>query len=321
MSVTFRLRYLFGLIPPATKIDSDWANLLKMRDKLNSIENSKELARYNELNSLIQSGEFQLQKKEIKSLKYNGSQECQNIQELARSERLRVIKGYFKVLQSSQLARFQKISPSHELSRYKELKQIVESPDFQKRKKELENLQYKGSPEYQKRREYNSLTRNKKLNLYYRTLESSEYLQFKDFDASEKKKSPEYEENKKIKDPRIIQYMKFLKSGRYKNIKFIEDSGLAMKFDRLKQEVNDKSFLEKEAFLKDTKRYESSKDYPYFKEYSQLSKNEDILFYHKYKISREYVNYEKTSNSLELSRLKELREITADPEFKKESLT
>ena len=70
MSFSFRLRYMLGLIPTAKKIDSDWANLLKMRDKLHSIETSQELARYNELNSLNHSIEFQRQKKEIINLKY-----------------------------------------------------------------------------------------------------------------------------------------------------------------------------------------------------------------------------------------------------------
>jgi hypothetical protein len=307
---------MFGLIPSATKIDSDWANLLKMRDRLNSIETSKELARYNELNSLIQSSDFQHQKDEIKSLAYNGSPECRNIQELDKLEKTRSIKSYFVVLQSPQLARFQKIAQSKELNRYEELKPIVESPDFQMRKKELESLRYKGSSECHKRQEFNSLNRNKKLNLYFKTIESSEFLEFKEFDSSEKK-NHEFDESQKKNDPRMIQYLKFLKSGRYRNIKFIEDSGLATKLEQLKTEVHDKSFLERETFLKNVKRYETSNDYPDYKEYSQLSKNEDILFYHKYKISRGYVNYEKIKDSWELSRLKELRETTADPEFKK----
>ncbi len=317
MSISFRLRYMFGLIPSATKLDSDWANLLKMRERLNSIENSKELARFNELNSLIQSSEFQLQKNEIKSLNFSGSVEDQNLRELAKIEKSAAIKGYFKVLDSPQLARFQKISQSKELNRYVELKSVVESSDFQLRKKEMESLRYKGSPEFLKRKEFNSLSKNKKLNLYYKTIESPEYLEFKDFDASDEKRGIEDDKDKKNKDPRMTQFLKFLKSGKYKNIKFIEGSGLATKFKQLKQEVSDKQFQEREIFLKNVKRYETSKDYPDFKEYTQLSKNDDILFFHKYKISGEYVNYEKIKDSWELSRLKELKEITADAEFKK----
>jgi beta-glucanase (GH16 family) len=317
MSFSFRIRYLLGLIASAAKIDSEWASLLKMRDKLNSIQNSKEFARYNELSGLIQSSEFQLQKNDIKSLNYAGSPEYLNIQELARLEKTRSIKSYFSVFHSSKLERFQKIAQSKTLSRYQELKSIVESSDFQLRKREMESLRYKGSPEYQKRREYISLSRNRKLNQYFKTLESSEYLQFKEFDSSERRKDLEHDANEIKKDPQMKRYLKFQNSGRYKNIKYVESIGLASKFGQLKEEISNKSFLEREAFLKDPKRYESSKDYPDFKEYSQLLKNEDIKFYHKFKDSQGYQNFEKVRDSWELTRLNELREITSDPEFKK----
>jgi beta-glucanase (GH16 family) len=317
MSLSFRLRYLLGLIPSAAKIDSEWGALLKMRDKLNSIQNSKEFARYNELSGLIQSSEFQLQKNDIKSLKYAGSPESQNIQELARLEKTGPIKSYFSVLHSPQLERFQKISQSKALSRYQELKSVVESSDFQLRKKEMESLRYKGSPEYQKRQEYISLSRNRKLNQYFKTIESSEYLQFKEFDSSERRKVLEHDAAEIKKDPQMKRYLKFQNSGRYRNIKYVESIGLASKLEQLKEEINAKSFLEREAFLKDAKRYESSKDYPNFKEYSQLIKNEDIQFYRKFKDSQGYRNYEKVRDSWELKRLNELREITNEAEFKK----
>jgi hypothetical protein len=315
MSFSFRLRYLLGLIPSAEKIDSDWANLLKMRDDLNSIENSPELARYDELNSLILSSEFQFQKKEIINLKFEGSPEFQNMNELKTLDKSKAIKGYFAVLKSPQLQRFQQVAISKELDRYHELKKVVESSEFQLRKKELESLAYKGSPEYQKRQEFNSLNKNRKLKLYYKTLKSSDYLLFKEMESSEKKKALDIEENEKKKDPKVKRYLKFQKSGRYENIKIIENEGLAGKFEQIKQEINAKSFLDREAFLKDKKRYESSGDYPLYKEYSQLAKNADILFYHKFKGSEKYLNYEKTGRSPELARLKELQAVTASPEF------
>jgi hypothetical protein len=315
MSFSFRLRYLLGLIPSVKKIDSDWANLLKMRDKLISIENSRELARYNELKSLIQSSEFQLQKKDIMNLKYDGSPEYQSVQELTKLEKTGLIRNYFSVLKSSHLERFQEISQSEELERYLELKKVVESPEFQDRKKELESLRYKGSPEYQKRQEYNSLSKNKKLKKYYNTLESKDYLQFKEFDSSENKEISEAVENKKNNDPKSKQYLKFQKSGRYKNLLYIERSGLPAQFEQLQQEINERNFLDREAFLKDKKRFEQSKDYLDFKEYTKLNKNKDIQFFHKFKGSQRYLNFEKTSTSWELARLKELREITTDSEF------
>jgi beta-glucanase (GH16 family) len=315
MSLSFRLRYILGLIPTAKKIDSDWADLLKMRDRLQLIENSKELARFNELNSLIQSSEFQFQKKEIQRLKYEGSPEYQTIRELTNLEKSKPIKGYSVTLKSSQLERFQKIAGSKELQRYEELKEIVESSTFQHRKKELEDLKYKGSLEYQKRMEFISLGKNGKLKLYYKTLESSDYLLFKELNTPENKKLFEQAGNKKNKDPKLALYLKFQKSKRYENLKIIEHRGLAKKFEHLKHEVNADSFLEKEAFLKDANRYKGSKDYPVFKEFTHLAKSEDIQFFLKFKVSPQYMNYEKVSDSWELTRLKELREMAAGTEF------
>ena len=315
MSVSFRLRYLSGLIPSAKKIDSDWANLLKMRDELHKLENSKELARYNELNSLIQSSDFQFQKREIENLKYQGSTECQLINELNRLEKSKSIKGYFKVLQSPLLERFQKIAKSNELSRYEDLKNIVESSEFQIRKREMERLQYKDSPEYKKRHEFISLGRNRKLKLYYKTLTSDDYLLFKEINSSEKKTEFENIDKKKNKDPQLKKYLRFQKSGRYENIKFIEYKGLAEKYEKLKLEVIAKDFLLREAFLKDKKRYETSEDYPLFDELSRLTKSENIRLYQKFRSSNGYLNYEKMSSSWELARLKELREITGGGEF------
>ena len=282
MSVSFRLRYLLGLIPSAKKIDSDWSKLLKMQDKLRSIENSKELARYNELNSLIQSSQFQFQKKEIINLKYVGSPEYHTVRELNTLEKSKSLKEYFEIKKSSKLERFQRIAESKELHRYEELKKIVESSTFQHRKKELEDLKYKGSLEYQKRMEFISLSKSGKLKLYYKTLESSDYLLFKELNSPDKKKILEQAENKKSKDPQLKIYWKFQKSGRYKNLKIIEHRGLAEKFERLRREVRTDSFLEKEAFLKDANRYKGSKDYLMFKEFSHLVKNEDIQFIHKF---------------------------------------
>lgn len=317
MSVSFRLRYNLGLIPSAKKIDTEWADLLKMREKLLSIENSKELARYNELSSLIESSDFQFQKKEIQNLKYDGSLEYQTIRELNNLDKSKPIKEYFATSNSTQLERFKRISGGKELHRYEELKKIVESAEFLSRKKELEGLKYKGSPEYQKRQEFNSLSGSRKLKLYYDTLESCDYLVFKEYGSSEKKKEVEHSDTKKKKDrdPQLKVYLKFQKSSRYANLKFIEQRGLAKKYEQLKQEVNTKSFIDRETFLKDTKRYETSKDYPAFKEFSQLSRNEDILFYQKFKTSPGYLNYQKISDSWELGRLMELRKETGAPEF------
>ena len=125
MSISFQLRYFLGLIPNAQKIDLAWAELYKMRDKLRLIEESDELARYNELRILIHSADFQSKKKDINNLNFKGSDEYHLLNELDTLEKLNPIKRYFKFIQSSDFERFNLISKSSDLQRYHELEKIV----------------------------------------------------------------------------------------------------------------------------------------------------------------------------------------------------
>ena len=87
------------MIPSAQKIDSGWAELHKLREELLQIEASKELARFNELNSIVQTTDFQNKKREIVKLSYKESAEYNLITELKDLESSRPIKDYFRFTQ------------------------------------------------------------------------------------------------------------------------------------------------------------------------------------------------------------------------------
>ena len=69
-------------------------------------------------------------------------------------------------------------------------KKIVESPGFIQRKKDVESLRYKGSPEYSKRQEYNTLQQSSRIKRYNITRTSDEYQLFLELDATEKGEDP-----------------------------------------------------------------------------------------------------------------------------------
>ena len=313
MSSSFRLRYLFGLIPNAQKIDSAWTELSNMRNELQQIENSKELARYNELNSLVQSNDFQNKKSEIVNLNFKESPEHQLIVELAKLEHSKPIKDYFRFIQSPDFNRLNKIAASSELSRYFDLQKIVEAPEFIRRKKETESFRYKGSPEFIKRQEYNSLQKNSRLKLYYTTIASDEYRLFLDLEVTEKEKLNDVAAKK---DPKFKIYRKYLNSKAYKNIQTVERLGLVAELEQLKLQVEAKSFIEREAFLKNAARFETTSDYPPFNEFAGLAQSADIQFYLKTVKSLLYANYKKVEGSDQLARLFELRSNVEDSEFK-----
>jgi hypothetical protein len=312
MSSSFRLKYFFGLIPSTQKIDSAWAELLKMRDELHQIEISKELARYNELKHLVQSNDFQTKKCDIERLGFKGSAEDQLINERTKLEHSKPIRDYSKFVESSDFVRLKSITESSELARYFELKKIVESPDFIRRKKEAESLRYKGSPEFNKRRELNALQKNSSLKHYFATIASDKYRLFLELETTEKEN---LNDPSKKKDPRVKAYKEYLNSTAYKNLKTVDKLGLPVQLEQLKQETNAQSFLAREAFLKNKARYETTPDFPLFTELAGLSKSCEIVFYLKCIGSPLYANYQKIAESRELARLKELRLSVEVPEF------
>ncbi|HZK97172.1 MAG TPA: hypothetical protein VFC67_23425 [Prolixibacteraceae bacterium] len=313
MSFSFRLRYFLGLIPTAQKIDAAWAERLKMREELHLIETSNELARYNELKHLIQSDEFQARKNDIINLSLIGSVENKLLTERTNLERSKPLKDYFKFIQSPDFNRFISITGSSELSRYFGLKKIVEAPDFIQRKKEAESLRYKDSTEFRKRKDFETLQKSARIKHYYDTLSSVEYRLFLELEATER---GNLDDRSKRKDPKIKIYRKYLNSRVYKNVKIVEELGLPAKLEQLKQETSTKSFLEREAYLKNAARFETTPDYAPLKEFKQLSKSSEMIFYLKCSKSSLYANYQKIVDSKELARLIELRSEVENPEFK-----
>ena len=312
MSFSFRFKYLLGIIPSAKKIDSDWSELFKVRDELHQIESSKELTRYHELKNQIQSNDFQTEKQTINNLCLKGSHEGVLLDEYTALGHSKPIRDYFKFKTSPDFGKLEGIAKSPQLMRYFELKKIVESPEFIHRKKEVVSLVYSGSPESIKRTELNTLQKSAQLKHYYTTKASDEYRLFLELEASEKGK---LKDPSKVKDPKIKTYYKFLNSKAYENLKTVEQLGLPVKLEQLKQETNTKPFLEREAFLKNKKRFETTPDYQTFHEFSELSKSDDISFYIKRTKSALYENFKKTENSEDLNRLLELKALVEDPKF------
>lgn len=313
MSFSFRLRYFLGLIPTAQKIDAAWAERLKMRDELHLIETSNELARYKELKHLIESDEFQARKNDIINMSLIGSVENKLLTERINLEHSRPLKDYFKFIQSPDFKRLNSITGSSELSRYFGLKTIVEAPDFIQRRKDAESLRYKDSTEFRKRKDFETLQKSARIKLYNATLSSVEYRLFLELEATEK---GNLDDRSKKKDPKTKIYRNYLNSRVYKNVKIVEELGLPAKLEQLKQETSTKSFLERETYLKNAARFETTPDYAPFKEFNQLSKSSEIIFYLKCSKSSLYANYQKVVDSKELARLIELRSEVENPEFK-----
>jgi hypothetical protein len=239
----FQLKYRLGLIPSAKKIDAEWAELLKMQDELNALENSKEVKRCAELNAIVTSYDFQIQKKDIQNQSYSGSPECQLINELDQLGKSKSIREYFKLLKSDQLPRFQKAQNNRELSRYNELKKKIDSGEIPRDRK---NTDYK---------EYKQLSKNNEIRFFNKFRDSFSYTNY--INTKSSFELERFEELKKItSEPEFIKKVAWLKNkNRYAET------------DLFKQEEELKS-LENSQSMKKYRKLKAAPQLDFFKEWS-----------------------------------------------------
>lgn len=206
---------------------------------------------------------------------------------------------------------------SETLKKYSELKDLVTSSGFLQKKKEIESLTYKGSDEFAKEKEFNSLQKAKDILLYFRTVGGSNLKKFTALDGSdkikgfealeklvqsvefrEKSKSKEFkgsEDDKKLQEynnlkasTEIKEYYTFKKSKELANFKNLDGSARIKRYDELKAFVDSAEFKEKKNYLLDKKRYEKTEDFKELEEYNKLSKEADIIWYFKVKDSNKF---------------------------------
>lgn len=149
MSLSFRLRYALGLIPNAHKLDSAWSDLLKMREDLNQIEASKELARYLALKVQVNSNEFQSNKRKVKALKFKGSALHHSTREFTKLESSKSVKAYLKYKQTSDFDPANPLASGPDITRYLELEKVVQAPEFIQEVEFLKNKnRFSTTPEF-----------------------------------------------------------------------------------------------------------------------------------------------------------------------------
>jgi hypothetical protein len=217
----------------------------------------------------------------------------------------------------SEYEKLQAFSNSEQLAKYNELKALVTSSDFIQKRKEIENLKFKGSEEFTKEKEFFSLRKSKDIVLYFKTAESGALKKFMELDGSDKiskfealdklikasdfkekskskefsgsddyKKLQEYNQLKENQD--IKDYYKFKASKELANFKNVDGSSRLARFNELKDYTASKEFGERKIYLSDKKRFEKTEMFKQFVEYNKLNKDADIIWYFKIKDSNKF---------------------------------
>ena len=89
------IKLLLGMVPSTSKIELAEKALITEFEKLKLFTESDQLARYNVLNELVNSSDFQLKRKAIESLKFKGSEEYIKEKEFLSLRKAKDIVMYF----------------------------------------------------------------------------------------------------------------------------------------------------------------------------------------------------------------------------------
>ncbi|HEX2968201.1 MAG TPA: family 16 glycosylhydrolase [Bacteroidales bacterium] len=217
----------------------------------------------------------------------------------------------------TEYAKLKSFAESEKLAGYDKLDKLVNSPDFIRKKKEIESLQYKTSEEYSKEKEFLSLQKSKDIVLYYRTMAGTRLKSFRDLESSgrissyedlekevtslefrEKIKAKNFKETddskklveyKRLKNSaEIKEFYKFKKSKEYSNFLNIDGSKRLERYNELKEYVASSDFKKQKEYLLDKKRFEKNEMFGQIQEYDKLKKDADFIWYFKVKDSNKF---------------------------------
>lgn len=204
--------------------------------------------------------------------------------------------------------KFTEFANSEELQEYKELEDYVLSPQFEKDKKKIESLSYKGSTPWKQEKNYKKISKNKYLKSYlkldgssklntYNDFKTSETLkQFKEYEALvnsssfDKKKNKQeflkYKDLKKRQD--IKEFHKFKFSKAYKHYRNVKDSSILDQYNDISGYLESADYKQEKEFLLNKKRFYTTEEYKKLEKYNQLKESEDIKRHEKYYGSNDF---------------------------------
>ncbi len=200
---------------------------LKKHDEL---EQSEKFKRYNELKNAPDNSKEA--KAEFRRLK--GDSE---------------IKNWFRFERSTKLKLYKETRGSHDLSRYEELKSLVESKEFKEREAFLKDKgKFEKSEAFKKQQEFKRLSA----------------------------------------DDAVKFVLKYEKSKLYKNYLDVKDSFDLKRYNELKEIVNSEEFKKQKAWLEDKKRWEKTPRFRQYQEYLKENQQPGLVNYFKYKDSNAF---------------------------------
>lgn len=233
---------------------------------------------------------------------------------------------------------------SENLSRYFELKGIIESEAFKQKERELKAMVYPNSPTFQREAEYNKLKKSSRITNYFKVLASAsfknytevkdsslleEFMQHKAIVETDKfkktqidikslayKTSEEFAKEKEFialgKSPELKKYFKTIASEEFKLYHLLHDTDDLKHFIQLQEYAN----AHPEALNQKNKEAIEGVDAEKISEYLSLKKDTRFIVYFKFLKSPELSNYQNVVKSKLIDKYNELKDYIESDVFK-----
>ncbi len=204
--------------------------------------------------------------------------------------------------------RFLELEQSDLLKRYIELDREVHSGEFEKRVNELKHKKFKDTDQYKVLKRYNELSRDSDIKTYInfkKSGKSKKILEIQNSDAFKrfrelenfvnstefykKKAEPDFKQSdawfafkeyKKISKKRDIKWaLKTEKSMAYNTFKRLDGTNRINEYYELEATVESKEFIDFKQYMEDPNRFKKSDEAVLIKEFEELKKHKDIVWY------------------------------------------
>lgn len=260
---------------------------------------SEKLKRYYELLDYVKEGQFDKDRKEIKSQVYKGSVEDKHFKEFKKLQNSAGIKAFQEFEGTDKITKHEAFEKTEKFKNYQKF--INVAPTEKEEKAAFKTL--KRDAEL---KAYFRFEKSKKLRLYKETVGSRNLERFEELkeltgsDEFKKKvsflkdkrkfeKSEAYQkfnEYKKLVTDETVKFvLRFEKSKLYKNYLDTKDSTDLKRFLELEEIINSEKFKKQKEWLEDKKRWEKTEDYKKQQKYLEEKQKPEFVKYFKYKDS------------------------------------
>jgi hypothetical protein len=326
------LKLLLGLIPSTSKIEQAEKALITEFEKLRTFAGSDQLARYNELNSLVNSPDFIRKRKEIESLQYKHSTEWAQEKEFFSLRKAKDIVLCLKTAAGSDLKKFKALEGSDKINAFESLEKFIQSAAFREKQK-MKPITFKDTVEYKKFVEYKSLKKAKEIKKFLKLrdkptpVKSKPILRFEELETLVN--SPDFASKKNMKRSDLKKTEEYKKFVEYKSLKkkrevkeFLKYQEEAIdfkskdiiRFQGLETLIHSPEFSAKKNMKPIT--FKDSEEYKKLVEYKNIKDSSEIKEFYRFQGSKEYANYIATDGSKRLAGYHELKEYVASQGFK-----